>query len=202
MIVTDELHTQRTLLDEIDFQALFRCLKSFPCMMFYNCGPEAGASQYHKHLQCIPIDSLNLQQKPAIPIDTAVDAYLSKNNVKPGDPFMINEFKFHHSFCHNSDIIDFDIKTGAEELNRRYHLLLAKSTENLPQELKTPHNFIMTPKWMLVVPRTKDKYDNDIPINSLGFIGCLITKQPEKIRMIDEMTPWRILESVSFPLEH
>lgn len=168
--------------------------------MFYNCGAEAGASQYHKHLQCIPIDSLNLQQKPAIPINSAVESYLSKNEVKMDEPFMIPEFKFHHSFCKIGDIIEMDIKSGSEELNRRYQLLLEKSTKDLPQEMKTPHNFVLSPSWMLVVPRTKDKYDNDIPINSLGFIGCLITKQAEKIKVISDESPWKILQSVSFPL--
>lgn len=53
---------------------------------------------------------------------------------------------------------------------------------------------------MLVVPRTKDKNYPDTPINSLGFIGCLITKQVEKLEFIKEVTPLKILEEVSYPL--
>lgn len=87
-----------------------------------------------------------------------------------------------------------------EILKERYFQLLDNSTKDISTKTKTPHNFLLTPNWMLVVPRTKDKNYPDTPINSLGFIGCLITKQVEKLEFIKEVTPLKILEEVSYPL--
>lgn len=106
LIVTDKLFTQRSLLDDDDFNALLYVQRVFPAFQFYNCGPEAGASQYHKHLQCIPMDSLALQQDPAVPIDTAINRYVNNNHLKSGDFFNLPEYSFHHSFCLISDVIN------------------------------------------------------------------------------------------------
>lgn len=53
LIVTRAFVPQAGLLDEGDFQALLEVLGATDGLGFYNAGPDAGASQPHRHLQVV-----------------------------------------------------------------------------------------------------------------------------------------------------
>jgi ATP adenylyltransferase len=67
LIVTRRFELQQALLNLADFCALFTCMTQFDSLGFYNGGPEAGASQPHKHLQIapLPLDDIT----PQLPIE-------------------------------------------------------------------------------------------------------------------------------------
>lgn len=56
LLVTRAFAPQTDPLDADDFAALAWCLAQQDGVGFYNAGPEAGASQPHKHLQFVPGD--------------------------------------------------------------------------------------------------------------------------------------------------
>jgi len=61
------------------------------------------------------------------------------------------------------------------------------------------YNFLLTSKWMLVVPRRSDKAGT-VSVNSLGFAGALLVKNPEDLAFVKKVGPMEILNEVSFPL--
>ena len=66
LIVAREFEDQRALLALRDFEAWWRCMSEYDSLGFYNGGPEAGASQPHKHLQLVPLPLA--PQGPPVPI--------------------------------------------------------------------------------------------------------------------------------------
>ncbi|MFD1559808.1 DUF4922 domain-containing protein [Paraburkholderia silviterrae] len=72
LIVTRRFVPQEVLLDHADFAALLVVLHGFDALGFYNGGPQAGASQPHKHLQAVPLplDAAGM----AVPVETLLDA--------------------------------------------------------------------------------------------------------------------------------
>ena len=53
LITTREFVPQQGILDEVDFEALLEALRATDGLGFYNGGPDAGASQPHRHLQVV-----------------------------------------------------------------------------------------------------------------------------------------------------
>lgn len=85
LIVTRRFERQDAALTGPDFEALARCMAGFGDLAFYNCGPQAGASQPRKHLQLVPM--------PQIPIEPFLDAG--------------GELPFRHAFARLSDVAAF-----------------------------------------------------------------------------------------------
>src|SRR4029079_11989701 len=54
LIVTRSFEPQDTALGAADFEAAALCLDAIDGLVFYNSGPDAGASQSHRHLQLVP----------------------------------------------------------------------------------------------------------------------------------------------------
>ncbi len=92
LIVTREFEQQRSLLTLRDFEALWRCLNEYDSLGFYNGGPEAGASQPHKHLQLVPLPLA--PQGPPVPIAPLLAG--ARGAVGSGP---IPGFDFVHSFA-------------------------------------------------------------------------------------------------------
>ena len=73
LVITKEPEPQTSKLNTSDFKAALLALQTLgDSFMYYNSGPTAGASQDHKHMQVIPIQSLPNKK---IPIhDRVIDA--------------------------------------------------------------------------------------------------------------------------------
>jgi sulfate adenylyltransferase (ADP) / ATP adenylyltransferase len=54
----------------------------------------------------------------------------------------------------------------------------------------------MTKNWMLIVPRSAEKYQF-MSINSLGFAGALLVKNQEQLDLVKTEQPLTILEQIS-----
>ena len=73
LVITKEPERQQSRLTTSDFKAALLALKTLDeAFLYYNAGSAAGASQDHKHMQVIPIQSL---PNAKIPIhDRVIDA--------------------------------------------------------------------------------------------------------------------------------
>lgn len=60
------------------------------------------------------------------------------------------------------------------------------------------YNLIVTRSYMLVVPRRKEKFQN-ISVNALGFVGCLLVKDDQALNTVKNVGPMRILSTVALP---
>ena len=78
----------------------------------------------------------------------------------------------------------------------KYQQLLAKTDLNQKKSAKTaPYNLLMTREWMMVIPRSQESYQ-DISINSLGFAGALLVRNPEQMEQLKQIGPLTFLQKV------
>jgi ATP adenylyltransferase len=195
LIVTREFEQQRSLLTLRDFEALWRCLNEYDSLGFYNGGPEAGASQPHKHLQLVPLPLA--PQGPPVPIAPLLAEV--RGAVGPGP---IPGFDFVHSFAL------LGAATGERSAARQaYGLYLALLEQvglrPLPgkgSDLQGgPYNLIATREWLLLVPRSREHFGS-ISINALGFAGALLVWDEEQLRALRAAGPFTALRETALPL--
>jgi len=194
LIVTREFEQQRALLTLRDFEALWRCMNEYDSLGFYNGGPEAGASQPHKHLQLVPLPLA--PQGPPVPIAPLLPA--AQETVGSGT---IAGFDFVHAFAVLGAAADE--RAAAREAFERYVLMLARVGLHPPpgsgSDLQGgPYNLIATREWLLLVPRSREHFDS-ISINALGFAGALLVWNEEQLRGLRAAGPLTALRETALP---
>ena len=185
LIVTPEFEEQEAVLSQQEFSAMAEVMPEFPVLFFYNSGEMAGASQAHKHLQAIPLESL--------PISTALQELDGKIQVLESLPFKHRVAALTTS---NSS------KQQADECYSLYLQMLDELTlaPEEKAEHPAPYNLLMTPDWIMVIPRTEGGYQG-ISVNALGFAGLLLVKDRERLRELQEVGPGHLLKSVTEPIQ-
>lgn len=185
LIVTREFENQENLINHADFTALCACLKKVNGFAFYNSAKRSGASVSHKHLQLIPNALAPDFEK--LPIHSALKNTDFSQGIQD-----IPLLPFQHGFSWlNLDWTDAP-KNLSEKVLDTYQRLL----DFIDYEPGVAYNFLMTRRWMLVVPRHQEKYQS-IGINSLGFAGALLVKNQEELQLVKEQTPLKILTAVA-----
>ena len=174
LIVTREFVDQRAPLDESDFAALGSCMEDAEVLAFYNGGPEAGASQAHKHLQVV---TLPLSPRHSVPMDAL---FAHSGEALP----------FGHAFAR---LAPGDVLRPGH-MRHIYLRLHREAGLAFPQ----PYNLLITHEWMLVVPRSRDRYEG-ISINSLAFAGSFFVRDAKHAAVIASAHPMSVLASVAMP---
>jgi ATP adenylyltransferase len=196
LIVTRHFEEQETLLTLPDFEALWSCMSEYNGFGFYNGGEEAGASQRHKHLQMVPLPLA--PEGPSIPLEPLLEKaqFDDKLGTIPGLPFS-------HVFAileENNVASPHDAAGKTFEL---YSTMLEKLGLESPdvgilKRQSKPYCLLLTRKWMLLVPRSREFYDS-ISINSLGFAGALLVRDSEQMDLLKKSGPISVLKSVALP---
>lgn len=194
LIITRHFEHQETLLTLADFQALCACLAEYDGLGFYNGGGTAGASQLHKHLQLVPL--MPDQGYPSTPIEVLFSSLHMKNAVgsTPRLPFrhavyLLDPAQAKHPL------------TAATQCFAGYQSLLALmgvQPVRVDGEIRQsmPYNLLITRRWMLLVPRSQEKFEG-ISINSLGFAGSLFVKNQQQLATLQTRGPMTALKSVA-----
>ncbi|HWT38130.1 MAG TPA: DUF4922 domain-containing protein [Paraburkholderia sp.] len=194
LIVTRDFQRQEALLNLADFEALMRCMAGFDGIGFYNAGPEAGASQPHKHLQIVPLPLGG--SEPPVPVEpllaqAAADAPAAR---VPGLPFR-------HAFARLA--LDPAAPAAAKTALGCYRALLeavgvsAVEVDGEPCHA-TPYNLLVTRRWMLVVPRSTERAEG-VSVNALGFAGSLFVRDAAHLELIERLGPMNVLRRVALP---
>ena len=63
-----------------------------------------------------------------------------------------------------------------------------------------PYNLILTKRWMLLVPRSREHFAG-ASVNSLGFAGALLVRTREEMAQLRKEGPLKALAGVSFPAQ-
>lgn len=173
LIVTRSFVEQEALLDLADFEALWACLPADDDVLgFYNGGEVAGASQRHKHLQAVglPLDDL----VPGVPIE----------------PLLGSALPFTH------DLARLDGASPADALDA-YRAMLERLGLAAPGDTRqaAPYNLLVTRRWMLVVPRSAERFEG-ISVNALGFAGALLVRTPEDLERVARTGVLGVLRAV------
>jgi ATP adenylyltransferase len=185
LIITRAFESQESLLTLADFTAMWSSLAEFPGLGFYNGGKLAGASQRHKHLQIIPLP-LTTGDLPIAPLFNQAKFQGAIATI-PGLPFL-------HAFT------NLHPEDSAETILAKYQSLLqAVEIESIHHSPSGAYNLLATREWMLIVPRSQEDFQS-ISVNSLGFAGALLVRNPEMMQMLKDIGPMNILRQVSFPV--
>ena len=197
LIVTRSFISQETLLDTDDFAAWLACLAEFDGLGFYNSGPEAGASQPHKHLQVVPLPlGASGVGLPIEPLIKAAHVHGAIGTL-PGLPFR-------HAFAtldNPAPGSPADVALIAAEAADRYRALFSAAglqaiDANGQVQLSAPYNLLLAPRWMLLVPRSAERVET-VAVNALGFAGSLFVRDAVQMQTVERLGPMNVLRQVA-----
>lgn len=203
LIVTRAFVDQESLLDATDFAALAAGLREVDGLGFYNGGREAGASQRHRHLQLVPLPLASGVW--GVPMEAVFDQWSSG-----GGASRLLRLPFRNAFAVLEDAL-FESPGAGERLFERYALMLAAcglredaandgdGAANEPERQRGPYNLLVTRRWMLLVPRTRERF-GAISLNALGFAGSLFVRDQAEMDALRATGPMKALEAVAVPV--
>ena len=196
LIVTRHFEDQETLLTPDDFKALWSCMTEYDGLGFYNGGEAAGASQRHKHLQMVPLPIA--PEGPQVPVEP-----LLSDAVFEGSFGTVPAFPFLHVFTRFAPEIVNSPSDAAEKSFDLYSEMLRRVGMTSPgreglQRQSGPYCLLVTRKWMLLVPRSREFFDS-ISINSIGFAGALLVRNKEQMETLKKCGPMTVLRKVALP---
>ena len=173
--------SQRTDLAPADLAAL-------RTLCFYNCGELSGASQEQRHIQITPAQFL---LDDGTPFRYILDALCSE---APKDAQQIDSLAYDHEFIALDDSSDW-AECYAEIVGR----LRARYTES-----ELSYNMLCTPRWMIVIPRSKadwtgDEVEGALSMNSMGYAGSLFCRTEAMADYVRLRTPAWFLLQCSYP---
>ena len=192
LIVTRAFEDQRCQLTQKDCEALLIGLTELDGLAFYNAGPEAGASQSHKHLQLVPLNS-TIAPLPIDPLLRFPQADGMVGSVS-GLPFR------HVGAPMDPDWTNPEKNSGAS-LHASYCKLLRAAGLSVDatsgsHTSTAPYNLLVTRKWMLLVPRSRECFEG-ISINALAFAGAFLVKNRREFETLRRLGPLTALQYVT-----
>jgi ATP adenylyltransferase len=195
LLVTRAFEGQRCQLTQKDCEALLIALTEIDALAFYNAGPEAGASQSHKHLQLLPLDAT----RAPLPIDTLLRFAQVKGMVGT-----VPRLPFRHSFAAMDHDWTNPEKHSGASLHACYRQLLhaaglSVDASTSSHESTAPYNLLMTRRWILLVPRSQECFEG-ISINALGFAGAFLVKDEQQLATLRRFGPMAALHYVASAL--
>lgn len=188
LIVTRSFQEQESLLEPVDFSALWECLSQTGGLAFYNSGPSAGASQRHKHLQLVPGPIGDGGGCPPI------ERLLEVSALGDAAVGQAARLPFPHALVGLGDCAAHGGEEFASEVHGRYRALLDAC--EVPTREPGAYNLLITREWMLVVPRSR-KSSCGIEVNALGFAGALFVRSAAQLSSLRERGPMQLLLDVS-----
>jgi sulfate adenylyltransferase (ADP) / ATP adenylyltransferase len=188
LIVTHADIDQEALLDAADFEALATAMAGERVIGFYNGGPEAGASQRHKHLQVV-----------RLPLAPAGDAIPMRPLLE--DSARRAALPFRHAFAPIAAMDD--PRRWARAMHELYRELFARAglaavPDPRGERQSGPYNLLVTHDWMLLVPRSAPGFEG-IEVNSLAYAGALFARDDEGMRTVRRLGPMAVLRGVAQP---
>ena len=195
LIVTRRFESQEALLDLADFAAWVACMAEFDGLGFYNGGADAGASQPHKHLQIVPLPLG--ESGPAVPIESVLESASMEGPIGtlPGLPFR-------HAFAYLERGPAASRHAAHAALDCYLALLeaagLGAIEVNGELHQSAPYNLLVTPRWMLLVPRSSERVEG-MSVNALGFAGSLFVRDAAQMQVIKRLGPMSMLQRVAVP---
>lgn len=148
--------------------------------VFYNCTFLAGASRQHKHVQIVPAPGSSEEYAAGYRFFPDYEG----PDVEAWEPPFIY-------FLHRFE----KAKPDAAYLLAKYVELLQKARVALKlpaDEEQVPHNFILTKRWMMIIPR-RAKVSFELTANSAGMLGSMYIASQEQLDAWKEAGPANVV---------
>lgn len=199
MMITREFKSQDAPLSPSELVGIYTLLGNLKkesnekWFAFYNCGPQSGASQPHKHVQFMTLPKEYTSFGEQLAHTSA--AFIP--NPKE-EPLQNKDLPFAH-FAARLPTNELDLQH--EDLTMYFVSLLQRCLTVLKQNEADhiSYSFIMTTDYMMLVPRSNGVYKNIVGINSCGYVGLFLCKNEETQFLINEDGPLTILRACGFP---
>ena len=180
LLITNEWKEQNGWLEIKDWKAIKEVNKDTSGLWFFNCGPLAGASQPHRHIQL-------LRRSPSELSCPREKWILDLNNVN---------YK-NEKFSKNIILKKFSKSLNEENIHAIYKELAYKLGLGEPRKDKKPrhpYNLIFTNKWIILIKRKTDNLFG-ISINALGYAGYILVTEKSDINYLRKFGPEKLLEN-------
>lgn len=201
MLVTKEFKSQNTPLSPNELGATFAVLRALErakkednkdWFAFYNCGPQSGASQPHKHIQFMTL--------PA-----GFEPFASRL-ARTSPHFIPNQHQeplqdLNLSFAHFVAVLPDDLGDDSEEVLTLTFVSLLQRALTVLREAHCDHisyNFCATTKWMMLMPRSSGSYEDKMGVNSCGVMGLFLCKNKELFDLVKDTGFEKIERLVGF----
>ena len=211
ILATKEFKHQTDMLEESDFLAAWKCLQGYKeageeLFGFFNSGEYSGASQPHRHIQFLPVESM----RGGIEDSKSWGLLLDRMEAKPILPFQY--------FAHG-----LPKDPSPEFLADLYRTLLARVSALVPKHLpdalmkptrgnetKFSYNLGLTDRMMVLCPRLSEGIKikckagdmiGPIALNGTVLGGTLLAKTEEEWDALrsDESKLHEVLQSIGMP---
>ncbi|MFA7578875.1 phosphorylase [Castellaniella sp.] len=192
---------QRTPLDLSDFQALAQVLSTAGGLGFYNGGPEAGASQRHKHVQWVPAEPGNATLSTLVAglsgpsgRDRDLDASVRESAAEGGPSGLRHpQLPIRHVFLPVQAHAGVDPHASAQSMRQAYEQARdILDLETGEHGLLAPHNLLIHDGWLLMVLRSREHFSG-VSLNALSFGGTLYARNAEQVEAIRAAGPLKAL---------
>ncbi|KAL3234246.1 Diadenosine 5',5'''-P1,P4-tetraphosphate phosphorylase 2 [Nakaseomyces bracarensis] len=191
LLVTKEFKHQNTTLTPPELYVAYKLLTKMDAsegkrhMVFYNSGPNSGSSQDHKHLQmlAIPDEFVPFQDR----LSAGKDHFLPDFKT---EPLQDEKMPFAHFLLPLPQIeesVDEDLMAMTYFSLLQRTLTFFQDWTNEKPQLERSYNFLLTKKWMCLVPRSSTKAECvELGFNSVGYAGLVLVKKEDVYKQILE----------------
>ncbi|KAJ0418192.1 ATP adenylyltransferase-domain-containing protein [Aspergillus carlsbadensis] len=183
LLTSDSYRRQREALDVHDLGAACAVLSKLgerPLFVIYNCGPVAGASRQHKHLQVLP------RPPRLFPDERGFDG--------KSVPFRY--------FLRYFDGLDIGGSGEYVKVFVAYIVLLLAAKEALGIDPESneyfPHNVALAKEWIIVIPRQSTDVEG-ITANAPGMLGSVWLTSDEQFEQWKQVGPRKVLAGLGYP---
>ncbi|KAF7949194.1 hypothetical protein EAE96_008362 [Botrytis aclada] len=211
ILSTKEFKEQTRLLEEADLEAAYNCLESYHAageelFGFFNSGEHSGASQPHRHIQFLPVESMRtgvekelkwsplidrLVETPAPELPFTYFAASLPSNVQPSD-LHATYLRLHQKAC---------------------QLMETTPSQTHKEESSISYNLGLTNKSMVLCPRTSEgleiknidgKIIGSVALNGTLLAGTLLVKSEIEWNAVreDERILVDVLKTIGVPLHN
>ncbi|PSU34941.1 DUF4922 domain-containing protein [Photobacterium lutimaris] len=147
---------QQSCLTLSDFQAWLAGFDYPDVFGFYNSGPQAGASQAHRHMQLV---------RSPIPLEKVISQ---------------GELPFVHCLALLHTLEAADLYRHYLSMMAQLGLLADKECGDC-----APYNLLLTERWMLLFPRSKNNIEG-VFANGINYSGRFLVKQAEQLEWLQQ----------------
>lgn len=182
LLITRSWEPQQGWLDSRDWGAVAGVMAQERGLWFFNSGPDAGASQPHRHLQLLP-------RQEGLPLCPLEDGFRQ----------MACDGRAPWPWRLGLQSLPDDDESRAATLEATYRQLCASQGLGSPQvdsRPRGPYNLLFGRDWMALVPRLIEGC-RGFSLNALGFAGYLLATDESDLDWLRHQGPLPLLQAAA-----
>jgi len=183
LLITQAWQPQTGWLSVEDWRALAQIDETTTGLWFFNSGPDAGASQPHRHLQLLP-------RRPGQTICARQEWF---QNCAQGRNDLAND-----PLLRCCRVVPIRPNLTGEQLHQIYLALARDLDLGTPAQVARPrgaYNLLLSRDWMAMVRRRREGI-RGFSVNALGFAGSLLSTEESDREWIERSGPEALLHAV------